>query len=353
MDSKSKICLFSIGNAFKEAGGPRTRITSIAKAIQVQDPNNTIILGSRLHKLKKAISAPKSKILYIETNTSCFKIVDFICLLILVAKCKKVVIYIRDVYYELIHKRENTYRGVKNIVLHKSSNFFYTLVANEMAFPTFEMGDLYFNSNKYYFKRPYFAFPPGTILPKNINEISSNTKTIKFLYLGSTRYQNSGFDTFIDLAKSLNESFEFHILTPDDISETLFSNFENDNGNIRVLSLSHSEVLEYIRENQITFAIHSRPRNRYDDITFPIKFMDFISCLLPVITFPHKPIVSLLGKNYPLYIDELTKDSLLMCIKKIEEDNNLYKEIQKNFLTLRNEKLYINQINKLMERVYS
>lgn len=353
MISKSKICLFSIGNAFKEAGGPKTRITSIAKAIQEQDNNNVIILGSRLHKLKKTLAAPKFKILYVETNTSYFKIVDFICLLILSLKSEKVVIYIRDVYYELFDKKKNTFKSIKNFIFHKSANLFYTLISDEMTFPTLEMGDLYFKKNKYYFKRSYFAFPPGTILPGPTNEILY-IKTVKFLYLGSTRYQNSGFDTFISLAKALNHSFEFHILTPDDISKFLTSNFQEiDNKNIKVLSLSHSEVLKYIRENQITFAIHSRPRNSYDDITFPIKFMDFISCLLPVITFPHKPIVSLLGKEYPFYINELTEKSLLDCLERVKLNPSLYKKVREDFLLLRTEKLYINQIKNLTEKEYS
>lgn len=348
---QDSITLFSIGNAYLEAGGPRTRITSIAAAIRGADAGNQIILGKKTDKLKMAMKASKADVLYVETNTTYIKLIDLLTLTILFFKSKKRVFYIRDVYIELFPQKYKNLRGRKDVFFIRLTHLYYSLLATRMAFPTMEMGALYFRKNRLYFSRPYFSFPPGTVTPANISGTYDPAKNVKFLYLGSTQYANSGFEDFVQLIKVLHTTCEFHILSPDkDIEQKIYPVAPPEAGkHIRILSLKHDEVLRYIKEQEITFAIHSRPRNEYDDITFPIKFMDFISCCLPTITCAHKPIVDLVGGDYPFFVDRISIDDVSRCMDLCKADPQVYHDVVKRFEMLREEKTYTNQIKMLNE----
>jgi hypothetical protein len=345
-----KISLYAVPDPAKVSGGPRVRITGIAEALRSK--NNSIIIGKNVEKFLSTIRLPKTDVLYVESSTNRLKILDILCLLVWRYKSQKIVVYIRDVYIELFPEEYRSLRGSVTKVANKISNFFYCKIADRLAFPTIEMGEEFFVRNSSFPKKDFFAFPPGTFLPFGNNdelpeeEIGMRINPVKLLYLGGTTYKNSGFEDFLKLAKRLGNRVEFHILTNDSVEEKL-EKIGVDKNCIKVLTVPHSQVMEYIRRERITFAVHSRPRNLYDDITYPIKFMDFISCLLPPLTLKHKPILSLLGEEYPFYLDSFDAVEIERCINIVEKKPEIYRSSLAMLKEIRADKLYTNQIKYL------
>jgi hypothetical protein len=119
---------------------------------------------------------------------------------------------------------------------------------------------------------------------------------------------------------------------------------------IRLLALDMKQTIELIEEEGITFAVHPRPRNKYDDMTYPIKFFDYISWLLPILTDRHEPLVDVLGEDYRLYCDLDNTDDV---VKKIitEFENGNYSELLRQLKGLCDENLYENRVEKIMNTV--
>lgn len=339
-----KVTLYAVPDPAKVSGGPRVRISGISEALK-KSKNNFIIVGNNFSKLLLSIRLPKTEVLYIESSTNRLALLDLVSLMILRLKSKTVVTYIRDIYIELFPEEYKGFGGGMTKYANRLSSWFYATISDRLAFPTLEMGAEFYNKNSKFPQRKYFSFPPGTFLPdENLNyEISKHLVDIKLLYLGGTKYKHSGFEDFLKVAKQLRGKYEFHILTNDKIDKKLEEAGLNK-GDVKLLTVPHSQVMEYIRRENITFAVHSRPRNVYDDITYPIKFMDFISCLLPPLTLKHKPIVSLLGENYPFYIDEFKATAVDQCIEMLKEAPDLFTSVIGKLEKIREEKLYINQV---------
>ena len=117
--------------------------------------------------------------------------------------------------------------------------------------------------------------------------------------------------------------------------------------NIKILNLPHKKVIEYLEDEDITFVIHSRPKNNYDDITFPINIMDCISCGVPIISYPHEPLIELLGFDYPFFVNEISSESITEIMDN-QSISNLYEETIERLKVICNESSYIKQVEKII-----
>jgi len=338
----NKIILYSVPNIEKVSGGPRVRVTKISEVIE--ESGGFSIIGGNFTKFKRTIISPKSEICYVESATNRIKIIDLFCLLLLKAKTKIMVIYIRDVYTITFPDEYKSFRKSITKVLFSITNRIFGHLADMFAFPTDEMAVVY--KRHFGYNKKSIALPPGTFRiedEKSKPDISFLEKP-SFLYLGGTGYKFSGFKAYLDFAVKNIDRFEFHILSPDDLDSQLIEAGLKEK--IHYTSLPHSRVLDYIKENQISFLIHTRPLNSYDAITYPIKIMDCISFGLPIISFKNDPMISLLSTNYPFFIDDmediltffLYEEELEMkyitslgILEKIVRENSYQKQVQKIF----------------------
>ncbi|MDD3772858.1 MAG: hypothetical protein PHC38_09415 [Weeksellaceae bacterium] len=289
-----KNLLYIVPNINKINGGPVSRITDLKKEFK---SNGDLVLSK--NKIQKALALDRLKIVYVESATNRIGFDDLIALIILKIKSKKMIVFIRDIYIELF---PNEYKGLRKSITrycNQASNYFLTLISSQLAFPTYEMGEFFFKKNKYYPKREFIQLPPatetGTIFRYEINK----DKKIGILYLGGTKYANSGFGSFVEYAQNYSDNYNFFVLTPD----TDLSSRYKIPKSLFVLCLKRNHIPNFLKEHNIALAFHSRPRNIYDDLTFPIKILDFINFGLPFLTERHKPLESLIGKDYRLFVD--------------------------------------------------
>jgi len=267
--------LYVIPNLSNVSGGPKTRV-SLFKNVFLNKKDDIIEKGN---KIAKSVSLKKVNIVYVESATNRIALLDFLCLLLLRLRSKKMIVFIRDVYIEMFPEQYANPRAKITLIVNKLSNFYLTLISTNLVFPTIEMGDMLFKNNSFYIKKPYQALPPATY---NITENKQNpdfSKKTGILYLGSTKYQNSGFNTFLDFEKKYQEQYNFYVLSGDSHLNDL-----TKGTTVKVAKIPRDTIPVYIKENNIAYAFHTRPRNSYDDLTFPIKAFDFLSFQLPFIS---------------------------------------------------------------------
>jgi len=294
---KRDIILYSVPQIHKATGGPRTRVLQISEVLK-SNYNAKVISGTYFQKFKKSFLAKKTKVLYIESRTNRITIYDLLCIMLLKFKTEKTITYIRDIYMEIFPHEYYSLRGKLTHTANKLTNHFFSLISDKLCFPTIEMGKAYYQHNPKSPQKPFFDFPPGTYIPKitiDNYEINKRINKISFIYLGGTKYKHSGFETYCQIAQKLGNKFDFYVITNDKLNTPLLKEIKYK------FNLKHSQVIEFIKNNNITFAIHTRPYNEYDAITFPIKILDFISCQLPVISLPHTPLKKILPINYTYY----------------------------------------------------
>ena len=203
--------LYVIPNLNKVSGGPKTRI-SLLKAVFLNKNEDIIEKGN---KFKKSFSTNKINIVYIESATNRISLIDVFCLFLLRLRAKKVIVFIRDIYIELFPEEFTTTRSKITLIFNRLSNFYLSLIATQMVFPTLKMGETFFAKNKLYKKRPYTDLPPGTYNVLDKKQQPNFNKKRGILYLGNTTYTNSGFSTFLNFEKLYNEHFNFFILSED------------------------------------------------------------------------------------------------------------------------------------------
>jgi len=346
-----RIIFYSVPCLAKVSGGPRTRITNFSKAV-MKRPGNYFIEGNTIAKIKKTLEVSNGDVLYVESSTNRVKIIDLFCLLILKFKSKTTITYIRDVYIQIFPEEYKNIRGFVTSIANKLSNIFYILISDKFAFPTTEMGKVFFSKMPSFLKKEYFDLPPGTYSVWYNNKASIDNRVekkiekIKFLYLGGTNYKYSGFDTFLNLSKTMSKDYKFYILTADNIESKLVQYGLKDK--LVVLSLKHEQVIDFLEKEKITFVLHTRPTNNYDDITFPIKIMDCISCGVPFISVSHEPLVSLLGHDYPFFVDSFSETNMIKIIGQSSLDEN-YTMSLNHFLEVKDRVDYFSQVVKLIE----
>ena len=284
--------IYIVPNLLNFFGGPKTR-TSKFKQIFI-DSGGKVIEGK--NKLKGSIRIKKVNFIYVESATNRISLLDIFCLFVLRLRAKKVIVFIRDIYIELFPEEFTTTRSKITLIFNRLSNFYLSLIATQMVFPTLKMGETFFAKNKFYKKRPYTDLPPGTY---NIleNKVKPDfTKKMGILYLGSTKYKNSGFDKFLDFENKYRNNYNFYILSGDNNLEE-----KTQNTSIAISKIPRNSIPDFVDTNNIAYAFHTRPRNKYDDLTFPIKVFDFLSFQLPFFTEKHIPVEKLLSNQYQLF----------------------------------------------------
>lgn len=333
--------LYVVPNLDKVSGGPSTRITLFKK--KILEKGGVVVQGRK--KILKSIKAGRIELTYIESATNRISLVDVFSLLIIRARSKNVIVFIRDIYIELFPEEYSSPRKKVTLFANRLSYFFLVLITNEIAFPTNEMGNVFFNKNKYFPKRNYFPLPPGTVISKKQKVRPDFTKKIGVLYLGGISYSKSGFEHFLDFAKTFRETYKFYVLSGDPLAKEAVSNRDY----IYFDKIAHNEIEDYIEKFNIGFGFHSRPRNIYDDLTFPIKILDFITFKLPFITEKHKPLISLLGRDYPLFVDisngKVIKEKINSLVREDE-----YAKMQKRLNKVAIENTYDIRFKTLLEK---
>jgi hypothetical protein len=173
------------------------------------------------------------------------------------------------------------------------------------------MGDFFYKVNTWMPKRKYYDLPPAT-MEKYFRIKPDFSSKIGVLYLGAVSYENSGFEHFVTMYEKNANRYNFFILTNDN---KVYDYIDKSDSNITIDYVKRDNIKEYLKDNNILFAIHSRPRNSYDDMTFPIKVLDFISLGLPFVSEMHEPIVNMIGKDYPLFAKVNSETNLSKIIE--------------------------------------
>lgn len=328
-----KNSLYIVPNLEKIYGGPITRINLFKKTFE-KNGGNVIAPGNKLKSIFQ-----KRDLCYVESATNRLALVDIFALFFIKFRSKRVIVFIRDIYIELFPEDYSTPRQKLTFYLNRYSNFYLTWVSTSMVFPTNEMGEAFFERNKSFPKRKYSDLPPGTFqINENVN-VPDFSKKIGILYLGSIDYKNSGFNHFLEFEKLYSGTYNFFVLSgAKNIGDLV------KRTSIRATKVPRAEIPSFIRENNIAYALHTRPRNMYDDLTFPIKVFDFLSFQLPFFTEAHVPLKNLLSNDYPLFVSfeemerihqkiqnlgELEYKALLLSLKELALNNTYDKRYQK------------------------
>lgn len=331
--------IYIVPNMLNAFGGPNTRTKRFKKEF-LQDEGK-IIEGNK--KLSRSFKTKKIDFTYIESATNRIALIDIPCLFFLKLRSKKRIVFIRDIYIELFPEEYNSLRGKITYTVNKLSNFYLTWISTSMVFPTKEMGAVFFEKNKFFPKRPYTDLPPGT---HNITEKRTSvsfSKKLGILYLGSLGYTNSGYQNFIDFAEAYKNEYNFFILSGDkDLKEKVTAT------HINLDKVPRNEIPQFIAENNIAYAFHTRPRNMYDDLTFPIKVFDFLSFQLPFFTEAHVPLKHLLGNDYPLFASFENKAEIHRKIKMIQPQE--YQELVDLLKEIALNNTYDKRYKKLLEQ---
>ncbi|MGB3344637.1 MAG: hypothetical protein WBA61_12070 [Aequorivita sp.] len=325
--------LYVIPNLDKITGGSITRINLFKKIFQ--NKGDRII--EKGNKLKSIFH--KQEVCYVETATNRIGTVDLVSLFFLKFRSEKVIVFIRDIYIELFPEDYKGFRKKITFYLNKLSNFYLTWISTSMVFPTEKMGEVFFEKNKSFPRRPYSDLPPGTYdITENVSPPDFSQK-LGLLYLGSIDYRNSGIENFIAFSRKYHENYNFYVLSgASNISEIVQATI------IQASRIPRAEIAKFIEKNNIAYALHTRPRNIYDDLTFPIKAFDFLSFQLPFFSERHIPLENLLSNDYPLFasfdhldvihqkiesIDAKQYNELLLFLRKIALDNTYDKRYKK------------------------
>ena len=338
MKNSLKNLLYVVPNLNKVSGGPRTRVNNFKRIFQKN--NDHVIIGN--WKWIQSLKVSKINLVYVESATNRISINDLFGLLILKYKSRKVVVFIRDVYFEFFSENYPGIKGNISKIANSVSNYFLTLISDVMVFPTSQMGKVYFTKNNYP-KRAYYSLPPGTTKDFHLNIQPDFNRKIGILYLGSITYKNAGFEHFVNFATQFENEYNYFVLSGD-------KNVKNRVERYKFIALDciqHSDIPTFIKNNNIGFAFHTRPRNEYDDLTFPIKVLDFLSFRLPFITDSHVPILELLGEDYPLYckIDLYAEiDGLLLK----RSNTKMYAEVVKYLVDVSNRNSYKSRYDFLL-----
>lgn len=330
-----KNSLYIVPDLSKISGGPITRINLFKNTFQ-EKGGEVISVGNKLKSIFKS-----RDLCYVESATNRISLVDVVALFFIKFRSEKVIVFIRDIYIELFPEDYSSFRQKITFWLNKLSNFYLTWVSTSMVFPTVEMGEVFFQKNKNFPRRPYSDLPPGTYdITENVQP-PDFTKKLGLLYLGSIDYKNSGFTVFISFAKKYAGSYNFYVLSgAKNIQELTLGT------SIVSTKVPRAEIPHFIKKNNIAYALHTRPRNMYDDLTFPIKVFDFLSFQIPFFSEKHIPLQHLLSNDYPLFASFEDIDQIHNKIK--EMDSEAYKDLLQSLKKISINNTYDKRYKKLL-----
>ncbi len=329
--------LYIVPNLIKYSGGPVTRI-SIFK--EVFSKKSAVIFEGR-SKLRVLTSLKALNLCYVESASNRLNFIDLLPLLFLKFRSKRTIVFIRDIYIELFPEEYQSSRGRVTRLVNRLSNFYLTLLSTSMVFPTTEMGEAFFNKNKLFPKRPFTALPPGTYDMTENRLLPNFSEKLGILYLGSLGYTNSGYTKFLEFAKEYQGQYRFHILSGDKDLAIKTKGYP-----VTINKIPRAEIPKYIEDHNIGYAFHTRPRNEYDDLTYPIKVLDFLSFQLPFFSEKHIPIVTLLSNDYPLFVSYDNLNNIDKTIKSINVSE--YKRIVERLRKIALENTYDFRYKKLL-----
>ncbi|MAO49516.1 MAG: hypothetical protein CML16_01365 [Pusillimonas sp.] len=331
--------LYLVPNVLNAFGGPNTRTKRFKK--EFLKDGGEIVEGKL--KVSSIFTRKKIDLSYVESATNRIALIDIPSLFFLRLRSKKTIVFIRDIYIELFPEEYKTFRSKITYFFNKLSNFYLTLIATSMVFPTEEMGEVFFKKNKFFPKRPFTDLPPGThdITPNRIPPDFS--EKLGILYLGSLGYTNSGYQNFITFAETYKNQYNFFILSGDkDLKEKVTAT------HIKLGKVPRKAIPQFITDNNIAYAFHTRPRNMYDDITFPIKVFDFLSFQLPFFSERHAPVQKLLGNDYPIFASFENNQEIHRKIKSINPQE--YQELLSLLKEIAVNNTYDKRYKKLLEQ---
>jgi len=335
--------LLYIFSSIGPVGAPRTRMNSFREIFLER---KHFVLDGKECNWRDLVNLPKINIAYVETSTNRAPFLDILRLLFLRFRSKVVVIYVRDVYVEFFSSEYRSVRGRVTSFFNEGSYYFYTVISDFLAFPTMDMGRYFYEQNKFFVKKSFFDLAPGTRQERPRALGPSFNRAIGILYLGGVSYQNSGFSFFIEFIKKKWGEYNFFILSKD----KKLPDFISDNGlegKVCVDFVRRESLLDFIELNNIAFGIHTRPRNGYDDMTYPIKVLDFISMGLPFFTDKHSPLVKTLGEDYPLFCDVTNYKSVSKLLEAFSNSDS-YGRLQKLLNEISRANLYEERYEKLV-----
>ncbi|ALO35120.1 hypothetical protein CMT41_10615 [Colwellia sp. MT41] len=345
---KNKITSYSVPYSKNITTGPLVRVNGINKEI-AQIKSSNIIFADGFNKFKQSLSAKVTDLLYIESSTNRISLFDLISLLILKRKSKRVVVYIRDVYVELFPEEYKTFRKRVTVFFNQLTIKFYAYIATDFAFPTNEMGIVFFSKNKLKVINS-FELPPACDIEcqKATQDVANERlKAIKIMYLGGINYKYSGINNFINLVEYSPKEYLFYIVTYDkEIFNYLDSLSTSSRKKVTIHTLDKVGVDKFIKENNITYMFHSRPINEYDNLTYPIKFFDALTWNLPLLTAKNEPVVKVLGANYPLYVDVTNPAEI---VKTITQNKPHYFTTLQQIESIALSNRYDNRVGTLIE----
>ena len=300
---KQKINYYIVPKIININSGPGVRTSEFRKSLIDHEVDFFEISNS--DKIKNSMRAYKNTITYVESSTNRVGFSDIISLLIIrFIKKNDIYIYIRDVYPFIFPEEYKTIRTRITSFAYKLTSMFYVKIAKRLLFPTTEMGDI-FNSKLALKSVNTGVFPPGINCVKNADLSSSSSKNL--LHVGGFEYKHSGAYELLYIISLLPCEFSLHIVTRDASFLKSLPIWESVKERVYIHKFNKLEWIEYFSEVKVLCALHSRPRNCYDDITYPIKIMDYISLGVPFLSLKHKPLISILHDKSLLLSEDIDK----------------------------------------------
>lgn len=351
-----RACLFAVPNVASLTSGPAVRVSNMARVFS-GIPGARVIRGSFRQKLMLTFDLDRYDVLYVESSTNRLALVDYLCLFFLRLKSRKMVVYIRDVYFEAFPESFDSVKGRMRHFLNRLTNIFYVTASDALGFPTMRMGDFFFEHHCAGKRKKAMAIPPGTVRVENFSDLGAlaarRTGALKFIYVGGIGYRYSGIEKMLRFAERSGLDAEYFVVTRDtEISQMVAGLPKQVKNRVRVLALDMEQTIRLIDDEGITFAVHPRPRNPYDDMTYPIKFFDYISWLLPILTDRHEPLVDVLGEGYSLFCD-LDDAATVAELVNSSIDGAAYLSLLGQMVRIRDENLYESRVESILGRKLS
>lgn len=327
---KNKV-LYVVPSIEKKNSGPAVRVSNIIQSKSF----GSVISGSGRNKFLSSLKVKPKSLIYVESSTNRLNVIDLFCLIFLkYIKACDIHVYIRDCYTILFPGEYSSFRKKITKVLLDITNKFYISLSKKLYFPTLGMGNLY--CTHYNAIKDMASLPPGIVEDEyeSFSFPKVNDEQTKYvIHVGGLQYRYSGLNELINFAHNLDKGLKLLLVTRDESLVYEHSMYPKVKDNIEILSLNRDGVIGRLRQGDIIAAVHSRPINNYDAITYPIKILDYISWKLPIITLKHEPIIELLGGDYPLFYSDISEFSSRKYFDSLAEIKKIYNDVsvEKNY----------------------
>lgn len=195
------------------------------------------------------------------------------------------------------------------------------------------------------------TLPPGCSLTDIKIKTKVNPNKLTGIYIGglSTAY---GVDILLKSIKGINDSgYSFHLFLicrkPEwDAFKKEYSINEIPSW-LEVLHISGEEKLrEYYSYSDVAFCPHRI--SEYTDFAIPIKMMEYISFLKPIIASQTKTMERIIEKYNIGLLTDASSDSISSAIKEIYDNKKLLKKFSENCETARSDNLWKKRVTQIL-----